>query len=492
MADQLLNNLITAVNNLRDNADGNNTNPSVSQRQQQAATNSETTSQALRRLYPSINQLPVPNPGHVSSYSSGTSTQQGGCSSVNDLTRFNPRANYRPNKRKNPIRHNKRQKCENSRSSKSTFKDVILLPSPSNNIVPRGKVREKLYTEGFAKSAEEISDDMSEQTIREKFYTIFQSRLDGLPEPKFDFVRTIGNKIIPVSSAGPFNGKLLKYLARQGPIYIRARADVERNWRRWFKELTEENQSKVSTSDESEDGELPCAFDTDNECDTANDNATIVCESQPIVVDDSPAGTSSSSESPLPATPLICCPTCSNFFPPDTIAQHADLCADEVIGIPATRRRYVDLLGDDDMNQIFENFGNADEILEDDGNPQSMDADASNVKAKLSAVLTDLRENMSNTENRLHIRRKKLWDDLLDAQKSSKWFKPDGVLRIVFIGEPAVDRGGPKREFLTGKLRDVVIAFIFENGRHCFINIAIPPIKKLLPQLSVLFHSRPG
>ena len=59
MADQLLNNLITAVNNLRDNADGNNTNPSVSQRQQQAATNSETTSQALRRLYPSIDQLNV-------------------------------------------------------------------------------------------------------------------------------------------------------------------------------------------------------------------------------------------------------------------------------------------------------------------------------------------------------------------------------------------------------------------------------------------------
>jgi hypothetical protein len=134
------------------------------------------------------------------------------------------------------------------------------------------------------------------------------------------------------------------------------------------------------------------------------------------------------------------------------------------------------------MNQIFENFGNADEIVEDDGNPQSMDADASNVKAKLSTVLTNLRENMSNTENRLHIRRKKLWDDLLDARKSSKWFKPDGVLRIVFIGEPAVDGGGPKREFLTGKLRDVVIAFIFENGRHCFINIAIPLIKKLLPQ----------
>ena len=91
MADQILNNLIAAVNNLRDNADGNNTSPSVSQ----AASTSESTTQALRRLYPSIDQLPVPNPGHVSSDSRlGTSTPAAG-RSVNNLTRFNPNANYR-------------------------------------------------------------------------------------------------------------------------------------------------------------------------------------------------------------------------------------------------------------------------------------------------------------------------------------------------------------------------------------------------------------
>ena len=66
VADRILNNLITAVNNLRDNADGNNTSPNVSQRQQTTAT-SESTSQALRRLYPSIDQLPVQSPqvGHL-------------------------------------------------------------------------------------------------------------------------------------------------------------------------------------------------------------------------------------------------------------------------------------------------------------------------------------------------------------------------------------------------------------------------------------------
>ena len=34
--------------------------------------------------------------------------------------------------------------------------------------------------------------------------------------------------------------------------------------------------------------------------------------------------------------------------------------------------------------------------------------------------------------------------------------------------------GGPRREFLTGKLRDVFNSFILKNGRHCFIKIATP------------------
>ena len=125
-------------------------------------------------------------------------------------------ANYHRNKKKHRFAKIKsRNYAKIVWPSKSTFKDVILLPSPSNNVVPRGTVREKLYTEGLAKSAEEISDDMSEQTIREQFSKTFQGKLDGQPEPKFDFIRAIGNKIIPVNSSAPFTGKLLKYLARQ-------------------------------------------------------------------------------------------------------------------------------------------------------------------------------------------------------------------------------------------------------------------------------------
>ena len=77
---------------------------------------------------------------------------------------------------------------------------------------------------------------------------------------------------------------------------------------------------KVS-SDESDDNELPCAFDRIPSSSTSN--TSIVCESQLI------AGNNINLESPLPASPAICCPTCHNFFLPYTIAEHADVCADE-------------------------------------------------------------------------------------------------------------------------------------------------------------------
>ena len=60
------------------------------------------------------------------------------------------------------------------------------------------------------------------------------------------------------------------------------------------------------------------------------------------------------------------------------------MCADEVIGIPATRSQYIDLLGDYDMDEIIANFCNADEIVEEE-NPLSNDANESNVKETISS-----------------------------------------------------------------------------------------------------------
>ena len=50
----------------------------------------------------------------------------------------------------------------------------------------------------------------------------------------------------------------------------------------------------------------------------------------------------------------------------------------------------------------------------------------------------------------MSVRRKFLWDDYIAARKRP-WFKPEGTIRVDFIGEPAIDGGGPSREFFTGK-----------------------------------------
>jgi hypothetical protein len=66
---------------------------------------------------------------------------------------------------------------------------------------------------------------MSEEDIKAKVANIFKEKLELIPEPSYNFVRAIGNKIIRVNN-GPYTGKLLKHISKQGPVYIRSVIDV--------------------------------------------------------------------------------------------------------------------------------------------------------------------------------------------------------------------------------------------------------------------------
>lgn len=61
----------------------------------------------------------------------------------------------------------------------------------------------------------------TQKTILEKIIDAFGEKLKDLPEPKFKFVRAVGNKIID-PSCQTYSGKVLIYLNKQGPIYVRA------------------------------------------------------------------------------------------------------------------------------------------------------------------------------------------------------------------------------------------------------------------------------
>ena len=43
-----------------------------------------------------------------------------------------------------------------------------------------------------------------------------------------------------------------------------------------------------------------------------------------------------------------------------------------------------------------------------------------------------------------------VWEDFKRSRYC--YYEPDRRLKVIFAGEPAVDDGGPKREFFAGKL----------------------------------------
>ena len=72
------------------------------------------------------------------------------------------------------------------------------------------------------------------------------------------------------------------------------------------------------------------------------------------------------------------------------------------------------------------------------------------IKAELISILQTLQSNLNEHTNRINVQRTSVLDDYIDARKRCHWMHPENKIRVVFIGEPAVDTGGPKREFCSG------------------------------------------
>ena len=131
------------------------------------------------------------------------------------------------------------------------------------------------------------------------------------------------------------------------------------------------------------------------------------------------------------------CPTCLCYFSRNDIEEHADICAES----------WVDPIGDVEPNQSAcipdndEVIDLPDEMYDSDHQPEEA----------LKKVIEKLQHNVTRTtRNRVNIRRRECFNDFVNARRK-KWFKPEAVLKITFSGEPAVDGGGPRREFFTGK-----------------------------------------
>ena len=85
------------------------------------------------------------------------------------------------------------------------------------------------------------------------------------------------------------------------------------------------------------------------------------------------------------------------------------------------------------------------------------DRDSQHVNHMLTDTATTSKElihsialNIPNATQLISVRRNFLWDDYMVCRKKS-WFKTNELLRVHFVGEEAVDGGGPRRKFCTGK-----------------------------------------
>ena len=194
MAEELMNRIINAVDNLRQETQRRNGNGSALQESRASTQSSQSIEGEMRRLYPSINSV------HENASLAGNNSAPDR-NYVQSIRNFQPSTNYRPKKGKKSVVQKRKRLAgtndeENPSKNKPVLRDVVLLPSPKIDYVPRGSKREQLYTEGYVISAFEIRDSHTENEIRKRVTNAFGEKLRNIPEPKFKFVRAVGNKIV--------------------------------------------------------------------------------------------------------------------------------------------------------------------------------------------------------------------------------------------------------------------------------------------------------
>ena len=162
--------------------------------------------------------------------------------------------------------------------------------------------------------------------------------------------------------------------------------------------------------------------------------------------------------------PLVCCPTCDGQFKSNEIEEHADQCA-ESTWHGSGQLLYANLMS------FFENNSDTD-VHHDETHTQSHTLEEIALltegiqeisRGRLFGVIRELQKNMGTSTNRINVQRKTVLVDYLNTRKRIPWFKPEDNIKVVFIGELAVDDGRPKREFFTGTVHLVDIHACFLN-----------------------------
>lgn len=140
------------------------------------------------------------------------------------------------------------------------------------------------------------------------------------------------------------------------------------------------------------------------------------------------------------------CPTCLSYFGRDEIESHADACAENWFDTVGECTVVEDIIEEQDT----ENYNSVEtsSMVHIVDIPERLEA--------MKKIVQTLKGNVKNTLiNRVAIRRRCAFEDYMDA-RLKKYFKPEGLLKVCFTGEPDIDAGGPRREFFTGAHNHVI------------------------------------
>eukprot|EP00794_Sanderia_malayensis_P010666 gene10666-11795_t len=342
--------------------------------------------------------------------------QQSTSGIANNIFQSNQRRKFASSKRKLPqTKERKTEAAQKVEKNRIYVKDVVMIPSPRIKEVPRGKAREALFSNDFVISSFELHTVDSESVIREKLVQGFKDLFPGEQAlDKFEFVRVVEKRIVPVKIAGEFNGKSVYNIAgqRDRPIYLRAVDDLR--WKLGSKShyFEVDNLSDSDTCDSIEEN-INSPISVKDEKNFATDDTELMLPKQ---------------ERSLYQTPEInaidsACPICGNTYPIDAIQSHVNECLD--------------------FKSAFLGKNSIEEPM----------TEASKVEAdSLQEILSErnktfCKESIKKTKFSVRLRHA-----YVDTVKKMKLFQSDASLKPIsvdFIGEVAVDDGGPLRELFT-------------------------------------------
>lgn len=99
--------------------------------------------------------------------------------------------------------------------------------------VLRGRIQEELFVRKRVGTAVEIYGDLLEEEMASLFQTLFSAKIATIhAAKKFEFVRIVGNRIVEPQVSRRLDGKMVKHMAGQGPIYLRCchKIEADFNW----------------------------------------------------------------------------------------------------------------------------------------------------------------------------------------------------------------------------------------------------------------------